>query len=122
MSMAVLIVGLLILVAAFAGALSPEALRKVLRLFLQRGWWNLAMTVRVVVGALFLLAAPGTRAPLLVQVFGILFILAGIAIPLMGSARLEKLAHWWLERPDYMFRLWAIPAGAFGAAILWSAL
>jgi len=121
-SFIVLLTGLLILGMSVFTALFPAILRKVLHLFLRKGWWNLAMAVRVVVGILFLLAAPEARVPWLVQVFGVAFILAGISIPLVGSARLEKLAHWWLERPDYMCRLWAIAAGAVGAAILWSAL
>ncbi len=122
MSSAVLIVGLLILGISISAALFPTTLRKVLLLFLQKGWWQLATAVRVVVGILFLLAAPETRAPLLIQIFGVIFILAGISIPLVGSARIEKLVLWWLKRPDYMCRLWALLAGAFGAVIFWSGL
>jgi len=61
-----------------------------------------------------------TRSPLFVRMVGVLFILAGLGVPLMGAARIQRLVSWWLERSDATLRLWALFAIAFGAAILWS--
>ncbi|MBN2284682.1 MAG: hypothetical protein JXO48_12415 [Deltaproteobacteria bacterium] len=119
MSVIVLVIGLIILGMALALLLSPALLRMLLGTFIRNNWWNIAMMLRVVIGVLLLLAAPGTRAPVVVQVIGVLFVLSGIVIPFMGAARLGKLVNWWLARPDGFLRAWAVAAAVFGALIVW---
>jgi hypothetical protein len=76
--------------------MSPERLKKGLWIFLDKQGFRLATGIRIVAG--------------------ILFLLAGVAIPFIGSARIERLASWWLERPDWALRVWAVAAGALGGA------
>ena len=78
------------------------------------------MAIRIVIGILFLVAAPDTHAPSVVRVLGITFILAGAAIPIIGVARIERLVRWWLARSESTFRLWAIVVAGFGMIIMWS--
>ena len=119
MSVLVAIVGLFILGIGVAVLLSPAQLKRVLRIFLQKRWWRLAAAIRILIGIVLLIAASETRAPAFVFVVGVLFIAAGASLPLIGSARLERLSNWWLERPDVLFRLWALATVAFGAALVW---
>ncbi len=78
--------------------------------------------MRIVAGILFLLAASDTRAPSFITAMGVFFILAGVAIPCIGSARIERLATWWLAKPDWVLRVWAVAAGTLGAAFVWCGL
>jgi hypothetical protein len=122
MSVVVLIFGLFMLGMGTAILMSPERLKKGLRIFLyKQGFW-LATGIRIVVGILFLMAASDTRAPSFITAMGILFLLAGVAIPFIGSARIERLANGWMERPDWVLRVWAVAAGALGAVFVWCGL
>ncbi len=122
MSVVVVIFGLFMLGMGTAILMSPERLKKGLRIFLgKQGFW-LATGIRIVVGILFLMAASDTRAPSFITGMGILFLLAGVAIPFIGSARIERLATWWLAKPDWVLRAWAVAAGALGGVFLWCGL
>jgi uncharacterized protein YjeT (DUF2065 family) len=107
---------------AAAILVSPERLKKGLRIFLDEKEFWLATGIRIVVGVLFLMAASGTRAPSFITAVGILFIVAGVAIPFIGRARIERLANWWLDKPDGVLRTWAVAAGALGGVFVWCGL
>jgi len=120
MSAIVVIVGLAILLFSISIFISPATLKRLLQIFMERHWWQYAMAIRIVTGILFLVAAPDTHAPTVVRILGITFILAGAALPIMGPARIERLIHWWLARPESTLRLWAIAVTGFGMLIMWS--
>ena len=122
MSVVVLIFGLFMLGMGTAILMSPERLKKGLRIFLDKQRFWLATGIRIVVGILFLMAASDTRAPSFITAMGILFLLAGVAIPFIGRARIDRLANWWLERPDWVLRVWAVTAGALGGVFVWCGL
>jgi len=121
-SAVVVIFGLFILGMGAAVLLSPERLKKLLRVVLHKQAFRRAAGIRIIVGILFLLAASGTRAPSFITAMGILFLLAGIAIRFTGSARIERMANWWMERPDWVLRVWAVTAGTLGGVLLWCGL
>src|SRR3989337_2814653 len=100
MRIIVLIVGFIIFGIGIIVLISPVNLKKMLHIFLTKKWLPFVTMIRILLGILFLLAASETRAPSFVLALGILFILAGVVIPLMGAPRIERLAHWWLERSD----------------------
>jgi uncharacterized protein YjeT (DUF2065 family) len=115
----VLIIGIFFLLVGIAILLQPEALRKLLQHFLKMEWLIPATLIRVVTGIIFLLAAPGSRYPLLLQILGVIFVLAGVTIPLLGKLKIEALAAWWLARPDTMLRILGGAAALLGAVIIW---
>jgi len=123
MSAVVAIFGLFMLGMGAAILVSPERLKKMLRIFLDKQGFGLAAVgIRIVVGVLFLMAASDTRAPSFITGVGILFIVAGVAIPFIGRARVDRLANWWLERPGWVLRVWAVTAGALGWVFVWCGL
>ena len=122
MSVVVVIFGLFMLGISIAILAAPERLKRMLRVFLDKQGFGLAVGIRIVVGVLFLMAASDTRAPSFITGVGILFIVAGVAIPFIGRARIDRLAKWWLERPDWVLRIWAVAAGALGGVFLWCGL
>jgi uncharacterized protein YjeT (DUF2065 family) len=122
MSIIVLAIGLIIIVIGLAVLVKPARLKDLLYLLLEKDWFRMVAALRVIIGVLFLFAAGGTRSPIFVSVMGILFISAGVLIPILGPTRLRSLAYWWLKRRDLVLRLWALIALAFGVVLVWVAL
>lgn len=111
------VVGAVLLGIGFFVLVAPNELRKVMRIFLIRRWLPLASALRIVIGALFVVAAPDTRAPVFILVVGVVLILAGITLPALGAHRTERFAEWWLGRPNAVIRFWALAAMVFGAFV-----
>ena len=122
MSNLVLAIGLIIIVIGLAVLVKPARLKDRLYILLEKDWFRMVAVLRVTLGVLFLFAAGGTRSPIFVSVMGILFISAGVLIPILGPTRLRSLAHWWLKRRDLVLRLWALVALALGVVLVWVAL
>jgi uncharacterized membrane protein YgdD (TMEM256/DUF423 family) len=122
MSAVIAIFGLFMLGISMAILVAPERLKRMLRVFLDKQGLSLAVGIRIVVGILFLLAASETRAPSFITAMGILFLLTGVAIPFIGRARIDRLVNWWLQRPDWVLRTWAVAAGALGGVFVWCGL
>ena len=122
MSAVVVIFGLFMLGISIAILAAPERLKRMLQVFLDKQGFGLAAGIRIVAGVLFLMAASETRAPSFITAVGILFIVAGVAIPFIGRARIDRLATWWLAKPDWVLRVWAVAAGALGGAFVWCGL
>lgn len=114
----VMVVGFLILIIGLAVLVAPSVLKKTLKIFLEKKWLPAASIIRIVIGVLFLFAAPETKAPQFIFVLGIIFILAGIILPFIGAKRIERFAEWWLKSSDLIIRLWAILAIIFGILII----
>ncbi|MDH3623001.1 MAG: hypothetical protein OES69_00285 [Myxococcales bacterium] len=85
----------------------------------RQGLWVAAL-LRVTFGIALWFAAPASRAPLFLQVLGILTILAGVSLPMIGLDRFTKLIEWSVERPPIVVRLWCLLGIALGGAILWA--
>lgn len=122
MAAVVWIFGLFMLGMSLAILMTPERLKTLLKKLLEQQGFGLIAGIRIVVGILFLLAAQDTRAPSFITALGILFLLAGVAIPFIGRERIERLANWWLQRPDWVLRVWSVVAGTLGAGLVWCGL
>ena len=121
-SIIVLAIGLIIIVIGLAVLVKPARLKDLLYILLEKDWFRMVAALRVIIGVLFLFAAGGTRSPIFVSVMGILFILAGVLIPILGRTRLRSLANWWVKRRDLVLRLWALVALALGGVLVWVVL
>ena len=114
-SWVVLIGALVVGIGAF-GVAQPERLMAGLARMLSPGaLWGVA-ALRVAIGIVFVLAAPGTRWPLFIEGFGWFAIAAGVITPLFGS-KLEPVLHWWQSRPPVVIRAWCTFALLLGGAI-----
>lgn len=118
----VFLIGTVIVGIGAAILISPAQLRHTLHWFLERKNLYIVAAIRIIVGVLFILAAPETRLPLFIQVLGVLFVLAGVAILLLGTERIDRMAEWWLARRDNVLRMGALLAVALGGVIVWCAL
>lgn len=85
----------------------------------QRWAITLAAGVRIVLGIILITIADVTRAPIVFQAFGWFVILAGVLIPILGQARIEGLANWFLDKGPRFMRIWLVFGGAFGLLIVY---
>ena len=119
MNFAVIIVGGVVALIGAAFVLAPQRLKPVFRRLLEEGRTDVAVFVRAAFGALLFTAAPETRQPSMAVALGVLLWISAAAIPLLGPARIQRFADWWLERSDLLLRLWGLLAAAFGVYVTW---
>lgn len=116
------LLGVLIVLMGAWGVLAPARITDFVHRFASRGGMWSAAAVRVVVGLALWFAAPQSRAPLLLQVLGVIAIVAAVVIPLLGVARFSALIGWWSKLSPSGKRAWSLLSVAFGAIILWALL
>jgi len=109
------LVGLVVLVV-------PQAMRQTLKVFLHRKWVPAASLIRIVLGLVLIFGASATRLPTFVLGFGVLVVIAGIAIPFIGFERIERLVHFWIRQSDAVLRLWSVAVIGLGSVLVWSAV
>lgn len=125
MPLAVELSGLLAVFMVLLGAwgvLAPSRITDFANRFSSKGGLWFASGIRLVLGFALWFAAPQSRAPLLLQVLGVVAIIAAAVIPLMGVDRFKAMIGWWAELSSASQRAWSVLAVAFGAAILWALL
>ena len=116
------LMGVLIVLMGAWGVLAPARITDFVSRFSSKGGLWASSVIRLVLGFALWFAAPESRAPLLLQVLGVVAIVAGIVIPFMGVDRFEALIGWWTRRSPGAQRLWSAVAVAFGAIVLWALL
>ena len=99
--------------------ISPTSCRWTIKKYADQNWLTIAVAIRVVIGVLFLLAAPYSNAPVFIAGLGLLFIVAGIALPFFGRERIRQLATWLLDQSDATLRALASAVVVFGVSIMW---
>lgn len=116
------LLGVFTLLMGAWGILVPARLADfVTRFGSQSGLW-IAAGIRLVFGLALWFAAPASRAPLLLQVLGVLALVAALVLPLLGVERFKRLIDWWTALSPNAMRLNSLFAVAVGATILWALL
>jgi hypothetical protein len=118
----VIAIGAVIVVFGAIGMLLPAVFRSLINAFRSQAMLAVASVVRVAVGIVLLLAAPQCRFTTAVQVFGVIAILAGVALPLLGTERANRLFDWFARQSDTAARAWAVVAILIGVFLLIAAL
>lgn len=114
-ALSVLLIGL-----GLWGILSPVTLLAFLSRWQTReGLWTGA-ALRLIFGLALWSAAPLSRAPTTLQVVGVIFVVAGIAMPFIGLARFKSMVAWWLNKPPSFTRVWAGATLALGVFFVWA--
>jgi hypothetical protein len=120
--MTYLAIGISVLIVGLGalGVASPERLLSIVRRYETPGGLRVSAVVRVVLGVALFLAAPTSRAPDLIRVFGVISVAAGLMIPSLGLVRIGKMVDWWAARPAFVFRGWSMVALAIGLYLVWA--
>ncbi len=122
--MATLALTLSVLLSAFGllGIISPEQLAAFARLFLTPGGLWLAAAIRVVLGVVFVLAAPQSRLPWTVRAVGTVSILGGVITPVLGIDRHRQILDWWMGRGAGFMRSWSMVALVIGVILTYATI
>jgi hypothetical protein len=104
------------------GVLAPSRLIDFVNRFGSKGGLWFAAGIRLVFGLALWFAAPASHAPLLLQVLGVLALVAAFVLPFMGVDRFKALIDWWTKLSPTAIRFNCLFAVAFGGVILWALL
>jgi len=110
----VLIVGIVIALFGVVGTSRPKALRVFVGSFRSASMLYLAAAIRVALGGVLLLAAPGCRFTIAVYVLGVVTLFSGLLLPVLGKARFAALIGWWLGLSDGAIRASTLAAVVLG--------
>ena len=102
------------------GVASPAQLLAIVRKFQTPNGLYAAMGIRLVLGLALFLAAPGSRAPGVLQILGIVIMVAGLITPMFGLERFRRLLDWWSAQGLGFIRVWAACAMAFGLYLIYA--
>ena len=115
MKTTVLIVGIVITLIGSLGAMRPKVLRVFVESFRSASMLYLAATIRVALGGVVLLVAPGCRYTIALYVLGVMTLFSGLLLPVLGKARFAAVIGWWLGLSDGAIRATTFVAIAYGA-------
>jgi hypothetical protein len=102
------------------GVAAPDRMLGIVRAFQSPAGLYTAAAIRLVFGIALFLAAPGSRAPELLRILGIIVFVAGLVTPLFGLERFGKLLDWWTARGTGFVRGWCVFTLAFGLLLAWA--
>jgi hypothetical protein len=120
MTLAVALFGMFFVVLGLTGIVSPERLFAFVSRMQSQSGLYFAAGVRVLLGAALLFAAADSRAPVYLQVFGGIALIAGLATPFFGLRRFEALLGWWREQPPAFVRSWCLLVILIGLSLVWA--
>jgi hypothetical protein len=114
--------GVLIAVLSGVGVVQPSRLMAGIAGWDPQKRYYTAIGVRMVMGVLFLAAAPSCAWPAAIQVLGAIALLAAFGLAIMGSGRIDAMIQWWLARPSAVVRVWCVLGAGFGGFVLYAAV
>ena len=123
MSSIIVVFGIAVALLGMMGLVRPTGLIR----FAETAWQSstgfyLAVTVRLVLGAVLIVAAPDCRFPDVVRILGIVSLIAAAAAVILGHERLRSFVQWWVGRPAGFIRGWSGVAVAFGCFLVYAAI
>ncbi|HRZ87247.1 MAG TPA: hypothetical protein P5287_05470 [bacterium] len=114
------LVGVWIVMLGIVFLLRTDFYRRMVKFWMEGRRLYMAGVVRIVLGALFLLAASQCRHPGMMIAFGVLVLAGGVSIYVMGLERTRKMLSWCDAQNDIFFRFTAAAVIAVGMLLLYS--
>ena len=111
--------GVLIILASSWGVADPQGLIRMVQRFSTPAGYAFAILVRVLLGAIALLAAPDSLMPGFLYVIGGIAIAAALILLVMGRSRFEQLIQWVAGWNATFMRVALVFGMLFGAAMVW---
>jgi len=116
-------VGIAVCVLSAWGISAPERLRQLVGTVMQRDWgMYFAVGVRLVLGLALIFAASQSRFPMTFTVLGAITLVAAVALPFVGRARIVRLITWFGRLPPSAIRLWLLFGIAFGGFLIYGVI
>ncbi len=116
----VFVVGLICVLEGIVIVIKPGFYRQAIRVFLKGKLVYASPPLKTAFGVLFLVAATSCAKPAIIIALGLITCAAGIAMFMMGSAKLKRFLNWWKMRPDWFLRLLGVVAVLLGVLIIYA--
>ena len=116
----VMVVGILIASIGIFGIAAPSVLLQYGQSLLTPTALYVIAAIRVLLGLLFLSVAHNSRAPKLLRVLGVLFIIAGLGTPFFGVERSRAVIDWCSSQGSIFIRVVMGAAVAFGLFVAYA--
>ncbi len=114
--------GMFIVAVSLFVVASPNTLPEFAETFLTPAGLGFAAAFRILLGLLLWAAADASRTPRAFRVLGVLFVIGGLAIPLIGVERMTSMVDWGKAQGDLFLRLDAVVGLTLGAFFVWSTM
>src|SRR5450755_1089150 len=115
-----LLVGVLLVVQGILGLAAPDVFVGTIRFIQTPPVMYLAAAVRVVIGVVLVRAAPGSRAPKFLRVFGFIIIIGGLLTPFVGFWAAQHILGWWSASGSALVRVFAGVSLVLGLLIVYA--
>ena len=113
------VIGVLIILGGVMSFLAPDLLLPLGRSMITPGGLYAIAAVRIVLGVIFVLSAPASRAPRTLRVLGAIVIIAGLITPWFGVTRSLAAINWWASAAPSLKRFTAGVAMALGGFLVY---
>ena len=120
MSFVALALGLWIAILGALALLSPRSFSRILGRFTTTAGFCVGIGSRLLLGASLFLSASDSNAPEALRFLGVLFVLAGLLMPLLGFGRFRSTVDWFLSLGSGATRAWGVVAIGMGAFIAYA--
>ena len=120
MPVLVSLAGLGVAVVGLWGVAAPAVLTRTLDRWRPLTALPLTVTVRILVGLVFLVAAPECRLPTFVRLVGLLELAGAVTLLALGAGRLARFVEWCVQGPASFVRYWCLSALALGTLLLYA--
>jgi hypothetical protein len=120
MTIAALALSVLIIVLSAVGIVAPSRVLAIARWVRTPVGLYAIAALRVLLGAVLFLAAPGARAPQVLRILGILTIVAGVVTPMIGIDRTRRIIDWVEARGPGFIRGWSPVGIVFGLLLIYA--
>ena len=117
-----LLIGAVITAQGILGLVMPTLFVGIVRYFQTPPIVYAAAVLRVAIGVVLILAAPDSRAALLLRILGGLIVLGGLLTPTLGMAGARVVLESWATGGPAIVRLWAAAAAAIGGVVLYATI
>ena len=115
------LLGIVIVGVGVAFFVKPSIIKQYMDFWKTRKRLYLGGALALLIGIIFLLAAPQCRWRGFITVFGILSIIKAVCLFVFGQEKLVAFMNWWAKRPITFLRVYALFAITLGVLLIYSA-
>ena len=115
-----LLIGVLLIVQGLVGLAAPDVFLSMIRFMQKPPVIYVAAVLRVAFGIVLVGAAPGSRAPRFLRVFGFIIIIGGLLTPFVGVWIAQHILGWWTSGGPAVVRVFAGVSLALGILVAYA--
>jgi hypothetical protein len=115
-----LLIGVLLVVQGLLGITAPEVFVSTIRFMQAPPVIYGAAVLRVAFGIVLVIAAPRSRAPMFLRIFGSIIVIGGLLTPFMGVWAAQHILGWWAAGGTAVVRVFAGVSLVLGALVVYA--